>query len=179
MLHFVPEISWETRVCLRQTGRESGFTYIVLLAFIAAMGVVLATAGEVWHMALKREKEQELLFIGDQFRRAFNLYNLHTPGKARRYPLNLEELLKDPRYPGVQRYLRKIYTDPITGSTQWGLIKGPNGEIFGVHSLSEDQPVKKSGFKLVDAKFEGRTKYSDWVFMYDQGQASGGVLKKH
>lgn len=160
------------------TRRESGFTYIVLLAIVAAMGFVLATAGEIWHMALKREKEQELLFIGDQFRRAFNLYKLHTPGNAKRYPLSLEDLLKDPRYPGVQRYLRKIYTDPITGSTQWGLIKGPSGEIFGVHSLSEDEPVKKSGFSLVDARFEGRTKYSDWVFMDNQGQASGGLLKK-
>lgn len=172
------ERSWKTRVCLRHTRRESGFTYFVLLAVVASMGFVLATAGEVWHTALKREKERELLFVGDQFRRAFNLYNLHTPGKARSYPLSLEELLKDPRYPGVQRYLRKIYADPMTGRTQWGLIKGPNGEVFGVHSLSEDEPLKKSGFSLADAKFKGRTKYSDWVFMYDQGQASGGLLKK-
>lgn len=159
--------------------REGGFTYFVLLAVIAAMGFVLATAGEVWHMALKREKEQELLFVGDQFRRAFNLYNLHTPGNARRFPLSLDELLKDPRHPGVKRYLRKIYADPVSGSSQWGLIKGPNGEIFGVHSLSQEEPLKKSGFRLVDAKFEGRAKYSEWVFMYDQGQASGGVLKQH
>lgn len=172
------ERSGKVRGCLRRTRRESGFTYFVLLAVVAAMGFVLATAGEVWHMALKREKEQELLFVGDQFRRAFNLYNRHTPGNARRYPLSLEELLKDPRYPGVQRYLRKIYADPISGSTHWGLIKGPNGEIFGVHSLSEDEPVKKSGFSVADARFEGSTKYSDWVFMVGQGQASGGLLKK-
>lgn len=159
--------------------REGGFTYFVLLAVVAAMGFVLATAGEIWHRALKREKEQELLFVGDQFRRAFNLYNLHTPGNARRFPLSLDELLKDPRHPGVKRYLRKIYADPVTGSTRWGLIKGPNGEIFGVHSLSDEEPVKKSGFSLVDAKFEGRAKYSEWVFVYDQGQASGSVLKQH
>lgn len=160
------------------TRRESGFTYLVLLAVVAAMGIVLATAGEVWHMTLKREKEQELLFVGDQFRRAFNLYALNTPGNGSRYPQSLEALLKDPRYPGIQRYLRKIYADPITGSAQWGLIKGPNGEIFGVHSLSEDEPVKKSGFRLADAKFEGRSKYSDWVFMDNQGQVSGVILKK-
>lgn len=159
--------------------REGGFTYFVLLAVVAALGFVLATAGEVWHRALKREKEQELLFVGDQFRRAFNLYSQHTPGNARRFPLSLDELLKDPRYPGVKRYLRKIYADPVTGSTRWGLIKGPNGEIFGVHSLSDEEPVKKSSFSLVDAKFEGRAKYSEWVFVYDQGQASGSVLKQH
>ena len=164
---------------LRRSCTERGFTYLVLLAVVAAMGIVLAAAGEVWHMALKREKEQELLFVGDQFRRAFALYTQHTPGNARRYPLSLEELLKDSRSPGVARYLRKIYPDPITGSTQWGLIKGPNGEIFGIHSLSEDEPVKKSGFSLADLKFEGRTKYSDWVFMDNQGQAYGGLLKQH
>lgn len=168
----------EIRVCLRHNRHESGFTYLVLLAIVAIMGIMLAAVGEVWHMTLKREKEQELLFVGDQFRRAFSAYSLHTPGNARRYPLSLEELLKDPRYPGVQRYLRKIYVDPITGSTKWGLIKGPSGEIFGVHSLSADEPAKKSGFRLVDAKFEGREKYSDWVFMVDQKQPSGGLLKQ-
>ncbi len=165
--------------CLRRVRAESGFTYLVLLAVVAAMGIVLATAGEVWHMALKREKERELLFVGDQFRHAFNLYSQHTPGNARRYPLSLEELLKDSRSPGVVRYLRKIYHDPITGSTKWGLIKGPNGEIFGIHSLSEDEPVKKSGFSLADMKFEGRTKYSEWVFMDNQGPTTGGLLQQH
>lgn len=173
------ETGRKMRAGLRRIRAERGFTYLLLLAVVAAMGIVLATAGEVWHMALKREKEQELLFVGDQFRRAFALYAQHTPGNARRYPLSLEELLKDSRSPGVARYLRKIYPDPITGSTQWGLIKGPNGEIFGIHSLSEYEPVKKSGFSLADLKFEGRTKYSDWVFMDNQGQTYGGLLKQH
>lgn len=166
-----------TSLYLRRTHAESGFTYLLLLALVAVMGIVLAAAGEVWHMKLKREKEQELLFVGDQFRRALNLYNQHTPGNALRYPKSLEELLKDPRYPGVVRYLRKIYPDPITGSTQWGLLKGPNGEIFGVYSLSEEEPVKKSGFSMADQKFEGCKKYSDWVFMYSPGQTSGSLWR--
>lgn len=162
---------------LRRTHVESGFTYLLLLAVVAAMGIVLATAGEVWYMTLKREKEQELLFVGDQFRRALNLYSQHTPGNAPHYPKSLEELLKDPRYPGVTRYLRKIYPDPITGSAKWGLLKGPAGEIYGVYSLSEEEPVKKSGFSLADQKFEGRKKYSDWVFMDIQGQTSGKLFR--
>lgn len=172
------ETGSKIRVCLQHARRENGFTYLVLLAVVAVMGVVLAAAGEVWHTAQKREKERELLFVGDQFRRAFNLYRLHTPGNARHYPMSLEDLLKDPRAPGVKRYLRKIYADPVTGSTRWGLLRGANGEIFGVHSLSEDEPLKKSGFSLANAQFEGRTKYSDWVFMYDPGAVSGEVPKK-
>lgn len=38
------------------------------------MGIALAVTGEVWHIALKREKEHELLFVGDQLRRAINSY---------------------------------------------------------------------------------------------------------
>ncbi len=162
----------------RQHCREGGFTYFGLLAIILIMGVVLATAGEVWHLAQKREKEQELLFVGNQFRQAIKLYYEHTPSLAQRYPARLEDLLGDPRYPSMQRYLRKIYADPINGSTKWGLVKGPGGEILGVHSLSQQVPVKKGNFSSVDKNFENKTKYADWVFMYAPGQYSASPLPR-
>ncbi len=162
--------------CKRQYSREGGFTYLGLLVIILIMGVVLASAGEVWHMAMKREKEQELLFVGNQFRQAIRLYYERTPPMAQRYPMRLEDLLGDPRYPSTQRYLRKIYADPITGSTKWGLVKGPSGEILGVHSLSRKAPAKKGNFSSVDKIFENKTKYADWVFMYAPGQNSASQL---
>lgn len=143
----------------------AGFTYIALLVLIIIMGVVLASTGEVWHLAVQREKEQELLFVGDQFRRAIKQYAMHSQSASRRYPMSLDDLLKDERYPNTQRYLRKIYIDPITGSSEWGLLKGVNGEIFGVYSLSQDEPLKKHSFSLADASFDGKIKYSDWVFI--------------
>lgn len=148
---------------------ERGFTYIGVLVIVALMGIALASAGEVWHTIQKREKEQELLFVGHQFRLALKRYADHTPGKARRAPLKLAELLQDPRYPGIQRYLRKIFPDPVTGRPEWGLITGPGGEIYGVHSLSDSEPLKKSHFERVDKHFEGSMKYSDWVFMHTPG----------
>lgn len=147
----------------------AGFTYIALLILIAVMGVSLAAAGEVWYMAAKREKEQELLFVGGQFRRAISQYARQAQVGSVRYPMKLEDLLQDPRTPNTRRYLRKIYNDPITGSAKWGLIKGPSGEIFGVYSLSEAEPVKKHNFGPLDAGFEDKTKYAEWVFM---GQAT-------
>lgn len=158
----IPKGVWERHQARR---RERGFSYIVVLILVAMLGIALAAAGEVWYTAQRREKEQELLFVGDQFRRAIGAFYANTPGNARRYPLNLEELLLDPRRPEVRRYLRKLYPDPITGSTEWGLVTGPDGEIFGVYSRSEDAPLKKGNFRLADRNFEGKKKYSEWVFI--------------
>ena len=84
-------------------------------------------------MALKREKEKEgeLLFVGDQFRRAIRLCYEHTPGRGRRYPERLEALLMDPRHPSTQRYPRKIYPDPVSGSAKWGWSKGRPEKCIG------------------------------------------------
>ncbi len=143
---------------------ESGFTYIALLIMVAIMGVWLAATAEVWSMALKRDKEDELLFAGNQLRNAITMYYTHAPGPGNRYPAKLEDLLKDPRYPGTKRYLRKIYLDPVANGADWDLIKGPNGEILGVHSSSDEEPAKKSSFSLADQTFEDKAKYSDWEF---------------
>jgi type II secretory pathway pseudopilin PulG len=155
---------WTRRVHGRQD--EQGFTYIGVLVLVALMGIALSAAGQMWHTLQQREKEQELLFIGHQFRFALDRYAKLTPGQAKRYPLALEDLLQDPRRTEIQRYLRKIYRDPMTGNAEWGLITGPDGEIYGVHSLSDGEPLKKSNFGLADRQFEGRMKYSDWVFMH-------------
>jgi len=151
-------------------GRAGGFTYIGLLIVVVIMGIVVVSVGEVWHMVQRREKEKELLFVGNQFRWAIDGYYQHTAGQQLRYPVRLEELLKDPRQPSTQRYLRKIFRDPVSGSEKWGLIRGPHGEIYGVHSLSEEEPIKKANFSLADKNFEGKTKYSDWIFMHVPGQ---------
>jgi type II secretory pathway pseudopilin PulG len=158
---------------VRKSRRQSGFNLIGLMAILAVMGVTLMATGEVWHTAQQREKEKELLFIGNQFRLALDGYYEHSPDRGRHYPKRLEDLLKDPRYASTQRYLRKIYRDPFSGSGQWGLVKGPDGEIYGIHSLSEQQPLKKGEFSLADRSFEGKSKYADWVFMPVPGQRNG------
>lgn len=152
-------------LCNARYPREGGFTFLGLMLIVVIMGITLAAVAEVWSMAQKREKEQQLLFVGDQFRRAITQFYQRPPSGPLRYPASLDDLLRDPRFPGVRRYLRKIYVDPITGTTDWGVLKGPNGEILGVYSRSDDEPAKKSNFKRADAAFEGKTKYSDWVFL--------------
>ncbi len=152
----------------RPHSRCAGFTYLGLLFLIAMMGFALTVVSEMWHTVQQREKESELLFVGDQFRRAIGLYNAGAAG----YPHRLEDLLKDPRFPDVRRYLRKVYSDPMTGRPEWGLVKGDGDAIIGVHSLSEAEPLKKKGFSKLDNSFEGKSKYSEWVFAARAGQAA-------
>ncbi len=144
--------------------REAGFTYLTILFVIAFMGLGLALTGEVWHTAMMREREAQLLYSGNQYRRAIERYYLSGP---RQFPRALEDLLKDPRKPGTERYLRKLYFDPLTGKSEWGLVKAPDGGIMGVYSLSEGKPLKVAGFRFADREFEGAALYSDWKFLYN------------
>lgn len=148
----------------------AGFTYLAVLFAIVVMGVVLAGAGQVWSTAAKRERERELLFIGNQFRQAIGRYYESSPG-AKQYPAKLEELLEDRRFPKPQRYLRKMYVDPMTGRAEWGLVKAGD-RITGVYSLSEDTPLKSGNFSKLDNEFAQRSRYADWRFIYRADAAS-------
>lgn len=145
---------------------QAGFTYLAALFFVAAMGVLLASVGSMWSTAQQRDKEQELLLIGEQFRMAIGMYYEKSPGYLKKYPETLDDLLKDRRQLAVQRYLRKIYIDPMTRSNKWGLVHAPEGGIMGVHSLSEEQPIKRANFDDANQEFAGKTKYSGWGFIY-------------
>jgi hypothetical protein len=136
---------------------------LFLTALAGAYAVSFAT---IWHHHSTREKEAELLFVGGQFREAIRRYRLSTPGPTPEYPRSLDQLLLDPRYPQARRYLRKLYPDPMTGRTDWGLVLGPSGELLGVHSRSEDKPIKVAGFSAEDAAFSDKTRYNEWLFVY-------------
>lgn len=157
---------------------SEGFSYLGLMLAIAVSSAALAAGAEVWHTALKREKERELLFVGDQFRQAIGLYYRATPGPVKKYPHSIEDLLKDPRQPGVQRYLRRIYRDPLSGKAEWGLIASPEGGIMGVHSLLDETPLKTGNFTEADRSFEGKTQYSQWMFVY-QPKPAGNAAQKN
>jgi type II secretory pathway pseudopilin PulG len=145
---------------------ESGFTYIGVLVLIAMMGIALVVVSGLWQAAQKREKEQELLFIGNEFRQAIAAYNASRSA----FPQKLEDLLKDPGFPGVRRFLRKVYRDPMTGRAEWGLMRPDGNAIVGVFSLSDAEPLKQHGFRLADQSFEAKNKYSEWVFIASGAQ---------
>jgi type II secretory pathway pseudopilin PulG len=145
---------------------QSGFTYIGVLVLVAILGITAAGTADVWHTARKQEAERELLFIGSQYRQAIARYYEQSPGSVKTFPKSLKDLLRDPRTPGMKRHLRRPFPDPVTGREEWGLVKGPAGEIMGVFSLSEETPLKKANFRKADANLENKQKYAEWTFVY-------------
>jgi type II secretory pathway pseudopilin PulG len=159
-----PAPVWPWRRGLRPARRLAGFTYVGLLITIALMTSSLAVVAPVWEVASRRNKETELLFVGGEFRRALIGYAKFGTSDADRYPKTLEDLVKDPRFAGNRRLLRRVYRDPITDSTDWGLLRNPQGGITAVFSKSEKEPLKQANFSKSDKDFEGKTKYAEWVF---------------
>jgi type II secretory pathway pseudopilin PulG len=142
--------------------RSSGFTYLGLLFAIAVLGLTLSTVGVVWSTQIRRDKEEQLLFVGDQIRDAIGRYR----AAGGQYPEALTDLLTDSRTPAVRRFLRKIYVDPITNSADWQLIMAPEGGIMGVASRSLAKPIKVAAFPALDTSFEKAECYCDWQFVY-------------
>jgi type II secretory pathway pseudopilin PulG len=141
---------------------QAGFTYLALLFAIAIIGITLASVGVVWSTEARREREAQLLFVGDQYRQAIGRY-LESGGV---YPRSLDDLLDDKRSPGTRRFLRRRYEDPVTGSADWELIKAPGGGILGVASTSKQKPIKVAGFAPLDSTFEKADCYCAWKFIY-------------
>lgn len=153
--------------------RQGGFSYLLVLFWVAAGGVGLAALGTLWATARQHEDELELLYVGHQYRQAIGSYYQRGPGPTGGYPPTLDDLLKDPRTPAIARHLRRPYRDPITGSETWGLIQAPGGGIMGVRSTSSKRPRKTAGFTAEHAAFEdlaqlrGETlAYADWEFVF-------------
>jgi len=73
----------------RPPNRQAGFTFIGLLFMVALAGIAIAGTGILWHMEGRREKEVELLFIGEEYRNAIGNYHDKSPGEAKLYPEKL------------------------------------------------------------------------------------------
>lgn len=151
----------------------SGFTYVALLAAIVIIGISLGAAGTYWSSVMQREREEELLFRGEQYRLAIERYYVANCGKTGQpcpqsaYPQSLENLLADNRFPQALRHLRQQYKDPITGK-DFEVIRDmtKGNRITGVFSPSDKEPIRKAGFPEQYATFENLKAYNEWKFIY-------------
>jgi type II secretory pathway pseudopilin PulG len=127
------------------------------------LSLTLAGVGAVWSISVRREREQQLLWVGSQFERALSAYYLRGPGGLRQLPRSLGELLEDHRGPVLLRHLRRIYVDPMTGRADWQLLRAADGGIHGLHSRAPGAPLKQRNFSR-DGSFEDASCYCEWVF---------------
>jgi type II secretory pathway pseudopilin PulG len=167
---------------VRTARNDAGYAMVALLVGMAVMAVFLTVALPAWSTAARREKEEELVFRGQQYARAIVLFQRKY---ANTFPPNVDLLVND-------RYLRKKYKDPITNAdfrvvyanqqnggqpgavgtvpqvgqpvrppttVGAGTTVGPQGGMIGVASTSTATSLRV---------YSGRSKYNEWVFVATQ-----------
>jgi type II secretory pathway pseudopilin PulG len=121
-----------------------GFAYVALIVAIIIIGISLGAAGKYWSYVMLRDKEEELLFRGNQYRLAIDKYYSYLGKKQ--YPSSIDDLLKDSRSAAGRHHLRQQYKDPITGE-DFEEIKDPRTKrIRGVRSTSDKESLKQAEF---------------------------------
>ncbi|HEX9222163.1 MAG TPA: hypothetical protein VF860_02415 [Candidatus Acidoferrales bacterium] len=106
---------------------QSGYA-LLMVVFMAALMIITAAAIQINFLTQgRREKEDELIWRGQQYARGVRLFFR----KNGRFPTSLDDLIK-PGIGGV-RYMRKAYKEPMnTVDGSWRLLYvGPAGQIIG------------------------------------------------
>ena len=155
-------ISGEPAVSLQS---ENGFTFLTILVAVAIVGILTLQVVAPWKTTKKIDQEEELLFRGKAIRDGIESYYKSAHAGFNRFPERLEDLIGSQ---GITagHFVRRLYNDPITNG-DWELIYDSGGLLKGVHSKSEEEPIKKGNFPKEFQAFEGKTRYSDWLFVYD------------
>ena len=177
----------------------AGYAMAALIVGLAVMAVMMTVAMPVWKQTAQREKEEELVFRGEQIARSIGLFQRKF---ANAYPPTLDLLVE-------QKFLRKKYKDPITGGdfvpltqaqqqagTPGASTAGPgaqpaqgqrgtaapgNGPL-GLVSSGTPGGAPPGGIIGVTSKstdvsirlYKGRSHYNEWAFVYTPPPTAGG-----
>jgi len=150
---------------------ERGFAWLLVLTMLAVASAAGAMVAQRWSDQSSREKERQLLRIGDAYARALADYRASSPGSDKRYPPSLEQLVLDTRFVGIRRHLRTLYADPLTGQADWVVVRDPRGDIIGVHSRSVLRPWARTPQPLDHTDLPAAERYADWIFTPRQAPA--------
>jgi type II secretory pathway pseudopilin PulG len=186
-----------------QARRQNGYAMAALLVAMSIMAIMMTVAMPVWKQISTREKEEELVFRGEQYARAIGLFQRKFANAA---PPSFDLLVE-------QRFLRKKYKDPITnddfvpvmqiqnapGTTASGARGSatPGGQTSVSAPLStlgpgrgattpppRPQPGSQSGgitgvtSKSKDKSirlYKGRNHYNEWQFVYTAPAGAPGA----
>lgn len=104
--------------------RDAGYALLLVVFLAAVLMLSLAVAIPPALHQGQREKEEELIFRGEQYQRAIGRFYK----KYGRYPNTIDELLRT----NDRGYLRKEFPDPMTKDGKWRVIGlGPGGALVG------------------------------------------------
>ncbi len=149
--------------------REAGLTLVELIVAFTILLILTTAALPLTRIHVKRERERDLRYALRQMRDAIDRYKdasdrgliqvkLGTEG----YPPDLQTLVDGVNIVGQPdkkfKFLRRIPTDPMTNSTDWGMRSmqdDPKATTFG------GQNVFDVYTKSQDTALDG-SKYSDW-----------------
>ncbi len=143
-----------------------GFTLVELIVATAILVILTGLAVPMARVAIKREKERalrsdlwELRDAIDRYKDAADRGGFQIKVGSEGYPPDLETLVNGVDVGGKKvRFLRRIPTDPMTNSTEWGLRSmqdDPTSDSWGGQNVF-DVFTKAQGTGL-----DG-TEYKDW-----------------
>jgi len=150
----------------RKRSFESGLTLIELIVTVMILSILVGAALPMAKFQVKRAKERELRQDLWMMRAAIDKYKdaadrgaFQTKVDSQGYPPDLDTLVKGEDIQGKKvRFLRKIPTDPMTNTAEWGMRSmqdDPKSDSWGGQNVF-DVYTKAQGTAL-----DG-TKYSDW-----------------
>jgi hypothetical protein len=132
---------------------------IWIASFVITLGIafLFGTSGFQTYWG----KERRLIAAAGEIVTALKTYRDASPGTAKEFPLELADLMRDPRMLADKGYLTALPVDPIAQKQEWGVVRNKNNQVIGVHSLSKEAPTFLA--KLLSIR--GGEKYSDWKFL--------------
>lgn len=152
---------------------QRGFAYLGVLFLVAAISLSVAVVAQNEDTLVKREKEQDWLFIGKQYQRAIASYYHQSPDGIKTLPTKIEDLTLDKRFIAPVRHLRKVYSDPLNNQQDWVLIKNQDEQIIGVYSQSQE-PILSA--RIISEYLENMgdqvASYTDIKFVFKPEEAS-------
>ncbi len=153
---------------------QRGALLMGLLIALAIAGYATLVVAQRWSDAAQRQREEELLDVGLQYRLAIESYVTKSPNGQRQFPKQLRDLVSDPRFPYTVRHMRKLWRDPMNPDEDWGLVRTAGG-IAGVYSRSEAKPFRSANFDPRLSNLGPAQTYSEWKFVWGPAAAASGA----